>query len=158
MRFATIAAVAIALAFAAPSAAQEAIEGTALALDGDTLLVTPEGGKPVKVRLWAVDAPEMKVIPWGPFARVALDSWLKSSKGRVSCERRGRSHDRIVGLCLIPMPDGGRVDLGERLIREGFAVEHRAFGGGFYQEAEFEAAMNAVGFWNVPLKVAPAPK
>ena len=53
--------------------AQDAIEGKALALDGDTILLTKTDGTEVKIRLWAIDAPEMAVWPWGPLARGEMD-------------------------------------------------------------------------------------
>ena len=138
----TILALVFALLAGAASAA-EPIKGKALALDGDTLLLTKADGSKVKIRLWAIDAPEMKVWPWGPRARAYLDSVIEANKFVVKCDPRGKSHDRIVALCRAQ----GIIDLGEMLIMEGLAVEHRGYGGGFYKLAETVARERKTGIW-----------
>lgn len=118
------------------------IAGPALPLDGDTLLIGD-----VKIRLWGIDAPEMSNWPWGAFARAELDIWTRAST--ITCEARGRSHDRVVARCTtrIQGHDGPEIDLGEKLIRSGLAVEHRSFSRGAYRTAEDFARTNRMGLW-----------
>ena len=138
---------ALALALlASPVAAQDVIEGKALALDGDTLVVTQADGKAVTVRLWGVDAPEMKVWPWGPVARGALDRILSYTAGQVRCERKGKSHNRIVAQCFHKAEAVGR-DIATTLIRNGLAVEWRSFSKGHYSADEDWARTNGRGVW-----------
>lgn len=69
----------IAILLAGPAAAGEAetIESRAVALDGDTIRVFTDGGAPVDVRLWGVDAPEMAAENGhGWAARAVLDDFL----------------------------------------------------------------------------------
>ena len=47
--------------------------GDMVALEGETLLHTDTNGSQIRLRLWAVDAPNMDAIPWGPSARAAID-------------------------------------------------------------------------------------
>ena len=62
------------------AATADVIEGPAVALDGDTLLV---GGAPV--RLFGIDAPDM-IAPLGPHARAKLDepAWDTPRSGKAS--------------------------------------------------------------------------
>ncbi len=143
---------ALALALLASSAgAQELIEGKALALDGDTLIVTQADGKEITVRLWAVDAPEMSVWPWGPRARAAIDGWLRLGNNEVQCEPKGQSYGRTVAYCTVESPSafGGKTrrDLGDDLIGWGLAVEWRSFGKGFYADSECFAIEERRGVW-----------
>lgn len=174
------------MALAIPAYGQDTITGKALALDGDTILLTPHNDQierietaitnarrandtaavktlirardkataPITVRLWGVDAPDMKVWPWGPWARTALDQiiggWL------ITCEIRGKSHKRLVALCTADTTTifgamsgekGDQVDLGLALVARGLAVEHRVYGKGFYRGAEGVAQIDRAGIW-----------
>lgn len=144
-----ISAIAALVLCAAPALSQEAITGTAMALDGDTLLVTPRGGKPVKVRLWGVDVPEMKNWPYGQWARGVLDELIEVVGADVRCSPQGKSHDRVVGRCWFTTTPPGN-EISRALIRAGAAVEYRAFtNGAFLQDEEF-ARLNRKGVWGDP--------
>ena len=146
---------AIAFALMLPTnfaAAQPMFRGTAIALDGDTLLVTREDGSEVTVGLWALDAPEMDVWPWGPRARAALDEWLALGEYAVICEPKGTSHGRIVARCIVDSPsiispDGTKRDLAADLIGWGLAVEQRTLGRGAYAGSECFAKQQRRGIW-----------
>ncbi len=72
---------------AAPAAAQykgQVIGGAAVAFDGDTLLVKPEGAPSVRFRLWGIETWEMKDAPWARQARDAFGKFLDWSR-RVQC-------------------------------------------------------------------------
>lgn len=84
-------------------------------VDGDTLWVTPEGGAaPVVVRLSGIDAPE-RCQPWGSEATQALTEAAlhKTVTVRVSAhDDWGRSVAKVFD---------GRLDVGDRLVRDGHA-------------------------------------
>lgn len=103
---------------AAPAVAQEpVILGDAVALDGDTLLI--DGGK---VRIFGIDAPEMRDWPLGAYARAALDGILQG--GPVTCliVHHDR-HKRPVGFC----GTAANADIATAMISRGWAVPYRLF-------------------------------
>lgn len=118
----------------APAAAQEppriaTLTGVVSVVDGDGLLFGD-----VEVRLQGVAAPEARDRPNGPSATAALKTL---SAGRnVTCYLDGTtaSSNRPVGVCFV-----GDLDLGEAMIRQGFARDCPAFSGGRYAPAEAEA-------------------
>ena len=132
---------------AGTASAAEPIKGKALALDGDTILLTKADGTEVKIRLWAVDAPEMKVWPWGQWARMQLDTIIDGAP--LECKPKGESRERVVAQCFrLPTPHiSRRIDVGHYLIRLGVAVEYRTFGKGVYAEAELKAQKAKMGVW-----------
>jgi endonuclease YncB( thermonuclease family) len=125
------------------------IKGKAIALDGGTLLVTQDGGgKAVTVKIWGLDAPEMKIWPWGPRARGTLDLFLRSHERGVVCERRENAGNQILAKCrLIPDSGGNDLDVGAIMIRSGYAVEDRVISKGVYQDEEETAWRNNLGVW-----------
>ena len=125
------------------------IKGTALALDGDTLLVTQESdGVAVTVKLWGIDAPDMMVWPWGPRSRGTLDLFLRSHEHQVICEQRGNAANAVIGKCrLIADSPDNDLDAGTIMIRSGYAVENRAVSKGAYQDEEASAWRNNLGVW-----------
>ena len=130
------------------------LEGQAVALDGDTLMLDGQ-----RIRLWGIDAPEMTVWPWGPWARGFIDDFVQA--GPVSCEVVGRHNKRLVATCSRPSLDGddpeGRVDLGRMLLAYGYAVVYRRFTADAngrlgevataYDQAEREAKTLKQGIW-----------
>lgn len=114
-------------------------------VDGDTLMVGAEA-----VRLWGVDAPEGRqtcrdrkgaAYLCGDVARDRLRELTRGAP--VTCQERDRDgYDRLVGQCWA----SGR-DLGEAMVRSGWAVEYRQFSGGFYTRAEAEARAARRGLW-----------
>ena len=100
-------AVLILAAFPAVAQEPEVISGPAVALDGDTLLV--DGGK---VRLFGIDAPEMRGDwPHGARARAALDDLLAG--GAVSCRVIDTDrHKRPVAICTTAAPGVGGLGVG----------------------------------------------
>lgn len=126
MRFA-IALLAIGLAGPAAAGEAEWIIGRAVALDGDTIRVFPEGGgEHIDVRLWGIDAPEMSdASGHGWVARAALDSILDFVDHQVGCRLIDTDrYGRPVAVCGNPGKDD---DIGMTMIFEGWAVEYRKF-------------------------------
>lgn len=77
-----------------------------------------------RVRLWGVDAPELKTSA-GPASTRAL---VRIVAGKtLACTPRGHSYDRIVALCTI----NGR-DVAGEMVRQRQAVDWPKFSKGFY--------------------------
>jgi endonuclease YncB( thermonuclease family) len=74
-------------------------------VDGDSVWVTPAGGKPVAVRLAGIDAPEL-CQPWGPEARDALRDRVLGRE--VTLQPRG--HDGYGRLLATLLLDGSAVN------------------------------------------------
>ncbi len=147
---------------AAPAVAQEPeiISGPAVALDGDTLLIWPEPSQdlpkgatlvPVKVRIFGIDAPEMRDWPFGAYARAALDGILQDAPANCQIVDRD-SHKRPVGICL----NFAGTDLGSAMIGRGQAVAYRIFTyaagapvgvGARYDGVEADARAARRGIW-----------
>lgn len=135
------------------------IEGRAMAIDGDTLIVTRPNGSELSIRLWGIDAPEIKDWPWGPRARAALDSWIAIGGGRVVCKfKGGKTHNRQVAQCATASPgirgEASARDLGEDLIAWGLAIEWRSYSRGFYASSECFARKQRRGLWSDPVFVS----
>jgi endonuclease YncB( thermonuclease family) len=104
---------------AAP-AATRFFEGTVTHVtDGDTLWVRPDGGgRPRKLRLQGIDAPE-SCQAWGPQARSGLRTLVHGQRVRV--EQAGRD-DHGRGLARLQR---GGVDVAAQLVLQGHAWSHR---------------------------------
>jgi endonuclease YncB( thermonuclease family) len=116
------------------------------AIDGDTL----RSGD-IEVRLYGVDAPELaqtcagedaKEWPCGREAQTRLKALI--GRNAVDCEPRARDKfNRIVAVCRTSKVP----DLGEALVREGFAVNFGGRAEGPYVDAEIEAQAAKRGIW-----------
>jgi len=132
---------AIGLAAAAPAQ----VTGPARVVDGDTFSVGAE-----RVRLWGVDAPEGRQVCQNDQGQgyacgdVARDQLVGLIGGRaVRCEVRDRDpYGRAVARCL-----AGATDLGEAMVRAGWAVDDIQFSRGAYASAEVEARRARRGLW-----------
>lgn len=126
------------LALPAHAAAKkgDVLEGTAFAIDGDTIEV--EG---VRVRLSGLDAPEMKTCE-GRYARIAMDTLLQEVP--ITCVLEGRkSYKREVGTC-----SNAAGNLTQQMIATGNGIEYRTYSNQ-YQENEANAARLKRGpIWN----------
>lgn len=115
-----------ALLAATPALATEQVSGPVTKVrDGDTFLV-----KGVPIRLNGIDAPEMRTQA-GKAARYAVERIIAGQP--LTCTLTGdRSYDRMVGTCYLP--DGK--DVGEELIRQGYALDCPRYSKGRYRHAE----------------------
>ena len=114
-------------------------------IDGDTLHVD---GK--KIRLTGIDAPELsqtcrdaQAREWscGQAAKARLIELV--SRGKVACTARGRDrYRRTLAVCSA----GGTADLGEALVRAGYAVSYTRYSYA-YLAAELAARFARRGLW-----------
>lgn len=135
----------LALALGLAAAAPALVTGPARVVDGDTFSVGPE-----RVRLWGVDAPEGRQVcqnarglnfACGDAARDRLVSLIGGRD--VRCEVRDRDpYGRAVSRCM-----AGSTDLGEAMVRAGWAMDYVRFSGGAYASAEAEARRARRGLW-----------
>lgn len=116
-------------------------------IDGDTLVVNG-----ATIRLWGIDAPEKAqscahasgaVYRCGLRAAAHLHAMVRDH--RVTCRPRDRDrYGRTVATCgTAHVPD-----IGERMVRDGWAVEYRRYSGGRYRDAENEARAAKRGLWS----------
>ena len=121
--------------------------------DGDTIKI-----EDVKIRLWGIDAPELKQYctkddkPYacGKAAKLALESFVNArnemgAKGEVQCNVLDIDrYKRKVARCTL---DGA--DLGSMMVRFGYALEYERYSEGFYTDAQKEAIAAKRGLWSM---------
>lgn len=139
--------------------AVEFLNGQAAAVTGDNIRVGAVGHPSRTVRLWGIEAPPMSDDrDYGLYARAALDDLLRRNGSHVQCVID--SLDRSAAVCR-----AGQVDLGEAMLKTGWAVADRTVtladvpGGDSersqraetYHQAESEARQARRGRWaNLP--------
>ncbi|WP_062762753.1 thermonuclease family protein [Falsirhodobacter sp. alg1] len=113
-------------------------------IDGDTLNLKGE-----RIRLFGIDAPEsaqtcrsrFRVWRCGQKATQALTRLIGSRA--VSCEKRNTDrYGRSVATCKV-----GTVDINAWMVRNGWAVAYRAYGGTIYAANEAAAKIARAGIW-----------
>ena len=113
--------------------------------DGDTLTARCPDGE-VKVRMFGIDAPEMKQEPWGANSRDALRSLLPR---RDSVQLRVQDRDRY-GRTVAQVFVGER-DVGLEMVRQGRAVMYEQYNDSpAYRQAQAEARQARRGIWEKP--------
>jgi endonuclease YncB( thermonuclease family) len=125
-----------------------ALEGTASAIDGDTLLLTTGSGVRTVMRLVSIEAPELHQEcridgePWacGYAARDTLDALVAGVD--LSCLPCGYNRD---GAMLALCTDGER-DIGAEVLRAGMATSFAFFSNGMHA-AESQAENAGRGLW-----------
>lgn len=133
----------------------EFLSGQAVAVTGDSISVGAVGHPSVTVGLWGIEAPPMSDDrDYGLYARAALEDLLRAGGSQVKCVLD--SLDRSSAVC-----HAGAVDLGEAMLKTGWAVADRAVtladvpGGDSersqraetYHEAESQARAARKGRW-----------
>ena len=118
-----------------------------VAIDGDTL----KAGNGAEYRIFGIDAPELgqtcneangKSWLCGRAAKAKLTTLIK--RGNVNCEARASDRfGRIVAVCSAE----GIPDLGETLVRDGYAIDLGGAAGNPYREAQAEAEAAKRGIW-----------
>ncbi|MFA7429892.1 MAG: thermonuclease family protein [Rhodospirillaceae bacterium] len=123
----------------------DAVTGAARVIDGDTLAI-----QGVRVRLWAVDAPEIDQtcrsaagLTW-PCGLAAAEVLKERLRGQfVTCWRRDTDrYGRMVATCTV-----GTTDVGAWLLINGWAVTYwREVPA--YSDLEHMAKSNKAGIWS----------
>ena len=118
-----------------------------VAVDGDTL----RAGNGAEYRIFGIDAPELHQTcaeangkSWlcGRAAKAKLTTLI--NRGNVTCEARANDRfGRIVAACSAE----GVPDLGEALVRDGYAIDLGGAAGNPYRDAEAEAQTVKRGIW-----------
>lgn len=123
--------------------------------DGDTVTVVAEDGQRIKVRLLAIDAPELKQ-PFGPPARDALKKLVQDKEVKLVITKLDR-YDRSLAKLLL---NGQDVNL--MLVTNGMAWHYRQYEGDQSQEdrlsyarAEVGARRDNLGLWSQAKPLAP---
>lgn len=132
--------------------------GVAVALDGDTLWmwVVPDidvdrDDGPVAVRLWGIDAPEMRDWPLGARARAFVDDLVRDKS--LACTKRGTDrYARAIARCHVE--GDADADIGRAIVAAGWAVPYRRFtwpedaiAARALDEAERIARLLGAGIW-----------
>jgi len=125
-------------------------------IDGDTIVVTPNGGRGKKIRMYRIDAPE-KDQPCGDKAT----AFLKELIGGKNVEVKYSKHDdygRILGTVFFKS-EKGLVDVNLTMILNGWAWHYYSFKTNdkfpAYDKGE-QAARNAkVGLWEEANPIRP---
>ena len=121
-------------------------EANIISIDGDSL----RAGNGAEYRIFGIDAPELKQTceeangrEWlcGRAAKVRL---TKLIKGGVTCEIKSTDrYGRNIAVCSA----NGVPDLGEALVRDGYAIDLGGQTGYAYADAESEAREAKRGIW-----------
>lgn len=133
------------MAAPAPPQPKTIIAGEARVIDGDTLVV----GR-VHVRLWGVDSPELgqkcqdergRPNNCGDLAASVLEEEIGGATVLCTAIYPDRFR-RIVATCSV-----SEQDLGERMVRRGYARDYPFYSRGHYAKAEEEARRDRRGLW-----------
>ena len=118
-----------------------------VSVDGDTI----RAANGAEYRLFGIDSPELaqtcteangKTWLCGRAAKAKLTTLMKG--GNVNCESRATDRfGRIVAVCSA----GGVPDLGEAMVRDGYAIDLGGAAGKPYRNAEAEAQAAKRGIW-----------
>ena len=137
-------------AFAAPTATETRLTQKVTSVhDGDTFTGINENNEQVKVRLDAVDAPELSQ-PYGQASRKALGDKLFGKVVTVITKKRDR-YGRTIGHVLI-----GKRDVNLELLEDGAVWHYEAYDHNKrLREAEASARSSKKGLWRDANPVAP---
>jgi endonuclease YncB( thermonuclease family) len=126
----------------------DVITGAATVVDGSSLDI-----KSNRIRLWGVDTPERGAWcyrngqRWKPMddSSVALRRCVQGKTVTCRVQKVERSWFRMRHTSECWTEDG--LDLGECMIRAGFATDYTCLSDGYYRDLETEAKNKAVGLW-----------
>jgi micrococcal nuclease len=137
-------------ALAAPTATETTLRLKVTSVhDGDTLTGINEANEQVKVRLDAIDAPELSQ-PYGQASRKALAEKVFGKVVMVTTKKRDQ-YGRVIGHVIV-----GKRDVNLELLEEGAAWHYEQYDKNKrLREAEQVARAAKKGLWREPDPVAP---
>jgi endonuclease YncB( thermonuclease family) len=127
------------------------LQGKVIAVhDGDTLTLWTSTQEKVVIRIWGIDAPELKQVceqnnrpvPCGPMAQKAL-SQMALGQG-ATCYGFTNHYERVVAKC-----DINGVDVAAQMVRTGMAFNEIKISRGFYHAQEAQACKEHTGIWDM---------
>jgi endonuclease YncB( thermonuclease family) len=136
----------VALLSVTSPAAAEPLAGIPSVVDGDTIEIHGQ-----RIRFNGIDAPESaqicadasgKKYRCGQLASLALADFLKAHRPTSCVEVDRDRYRRMVAVCI-----AGGVDIGEWMVRQGYALDWPKYSAGFYARAEKEARTAKRGIW-----------
>jgi len=135
---------------APPTAAEKHLQLHVVGVhDGDTLTGLTAEKEQVKIRMDAIDAPELKQ-PFGQAARKALSDKVFGQTVTITTKKSDR-YGRTVGHILL-----GKRDINLEMLEEGMAWHYREYSKNKrLQQAEDDARAGKKGLWTDPNAVAP---
>lgn len=121
-------------------------------VDGDTIVANCPLKNPQKVniRIWGIDAPETKQVPWGEKATNTLNNIFMTNKHDIITLkiRDIDQYNRYVGQIFI---NNKEVDVGLKMVSEGYAVVYKQFNNQpEYLTQEKLARKSKKGIWQTP--------
>lgn len=119
-------------------------------VDGDTIKIDGR-----KVRLWGIDAPEIKQVcivdGIDYYCGVAAKNFLVEllDGQSVDCVKINEDrYKRIVARCFIKdYGVTGEYDIGSLMVRNGWAVDYKQYSKGAYAEYQKQAKNDGLGLW-----------
>lgn len=118
-------------------------------IDGDTVIAHCGDAlkQRVNIRIWGIDAPEMKQEPWGNNAKKALEKiFFNNNHDTIILKIRDiDQYNRYVGQIFI---NNKEIDIGLQMVSDGQAVVYRQYNNNQqYQEEERHAKSAKKGIW-----------
>jgi endonuclease YncB( thermonuclease family) len=120
--------------------------GAPSVIDGDTIEIHGQ-----RIRLNGIDAPESAQLcldaagrkyHCGQVASLALADFLEAHRPTTCIEVDRDRFRRAVAVCT-----AGSIDIGEWMVRRGYAVDWPKYSGGFYVKVEIAARTSKRGLW-----------
>ena len=115
--------------------------------DGDSFVLNGED-----IRLWGIDAPEFfqtcfdqrgQNYSCGRRSKDYLQDLIGNRAIRCEATARAKNETRTVARCFV-----GGEDLGQLMVRRGWALEYKYFSKGAYTNDELEAKKSKLGLWS----------
>ena len=153
-RAGALVALGVLLVLGAPAEAQtlrkgDQVAGTATVVDGQSFDIKSD-----RFKLWGVDTPDRNTgcyrngRRWRPTAdaRSAMHRCVDGKTVTCKIWRLERKWFRDIYVSECWTDDG--TDVGECMIRSGWATDYTCYSGGYYREQEVEAKKKGIGLWS----------
>ena len=145
MKATTVAVIIITASIAAAVSAAQTLPTPVRVIDGDTLAMGTD-----RIRLWGIDAPEALQVcsaSDGTEYQCGRDAGAvmrELTAHGVSCTAKTRDrYGRTVATCA-----NASGDIGEQMVRRGWAIDYTRYSGGAYAQAQREAQAEKLGLWS----------